>query len=40
MTDHVDRRIRELKAELEQKQQEVKQMEQVIAYLEAKKGKS
>jgi len=40
MTDHVERRIRELKAELEQKQQEVKQMEQVIAYLEAKKGKS
>jgi hypothetical protein len=40
MTDHVERRIRELKAELKQKQQEVKQMEQVIAYLEAKKGKS
>jgi len=40
MTDHVERRIRELKAELKQKQQEVKQMEQVIAYLEAKRGKS
>jgi predicted RNase H-like nuclease (RuvC/YqgF family) len=40
MTDHVDRRIRELKAELEQKQQEAKQLETVIAYLEAKRGKS
>jgi len=40
MTDHVTHRIKELKAELEQKQQEVNQMEQVIAYLEAKKGKS
>jgi len=40
MTDHVEHRIRELKAELKQKQQEVKQMEQVIAYLEAKRGKS
>lgn len=37
---HVEHRIKELKAALEEKEREMKQMKEVIAYLEAKRGKS